>query len=306
MGILANIAEWWHGIWSRFSARDRYGTGRGAVASTVRRWERRVGVLDPGLQQGPMVMGVCRRVLGTFATPTMLSRQPSSCSSAATPHCRMSIASGRGFTASPGGSGREHGRTARSAGSWRRRPRRPGRNARGRARWPTRMSSCAVLDEEISRCRTSTAGRCALLSGRAHSGCRRPRLAGRPACCAAGSIGARPIARPAGSTGLRPAATFAATELLTPSPQAAVPASLFTATFDAAVRDLTVGKVAGAVAASSAPAGRRLRAQTTPAAWTAFASVLVVTSTLALAALARLGNPGETACRRPLSSCPGQ
>src|SRR5436305_548906 len=54
--------------------------------------------------------------------------------------------------------------------------------------------------------------------------------------------------------GVAPAATatMAVTELIVPPAHAAVPAALLTATLAAAGRDLTVGKVAGAVAVSSA------------------------------------------------------
>ncbi len=76
--------------------------------------------------------------------------------------------------------------------------------------------------------------------------------------------------------------------------QAAVPAALVTTTFDAAVRYLTVCKVAGAIATLVEPVRLAgvFRTQTSPAR-AAFASVLVVTGALALAALTQLGNQGE-------------
>ncbi len=91
--------------------------------------------------------------------------------------------------------------------------------------------------------------------------------------------------------GFAPAAALAAMELLAQPTQAALPATLLTATCEAAIRDLTVGKVAGAVAVSSATrlAGVVLRRQALR--WAGVAAVLVVTGTLALAALTRLGQP---------------
>ena len=91
--------------------------------------------------------------------------------------------------------------------------------------------------------------------------------------------------------GYAPAAALAAMELLAQPTQAALPATLLNLTCEAAIRDLTVGKVAGAVAGSAAAtlAGVVIRRQALR--WAAVASVLVVTGTLALAALTRLGHP---------------
>ena len=86
--------------------------------------------------------------------------------------------------------------------------------------------------------------------------------------------------------GVAPAATatVAVAELIGPPAHAAVPSALLTATLAAAGRDLTVGKVAGAVAVSSAVklAGEFLRRQLL--ARCAVAAVLLATGTLGLAA----------------------
>ena len=97
--------------------------------------------------------------------------------------------------------------------------------------------------------------------------------------------------------GVAPAATatMAVAELIGPPAHAAVPTALLTATLAAAGRDLTVGKVAGAVAGSSAVklAGEFLRRQLL--ARCAVAAVLLATGTLGLAALSRLGDQPSAA-----------
>ncbi len=104
--------------------------------------------------------------------------------------------------------------------------------------------------------------------------------------------------------GLAPAASLAFAELLGPSAQAAVPPALLTATLAAAGRDLTVGTVARAVAASSAAklAGDFLRRQFLVRG--AVVAVLLASSTLALAALARLGVPRRIEDPTPLAQAP--
>jgi RNA polymerase sigma factor (sigma-70 family) len=97
--------------------------------------------------------------------------------------------------------------------------------------------------------------------------------------------------------GVAPAAigSMAVVELLGQPAQAAVPPALLVATLAAAGRDVTVGKVAGAIAVSSAVklAGAFLRRQLL--ARCAAAVVLLAAGTLAVAALSRLGDEPSTA-----------
>ena len=93
--------------------------------------------------------------------------------------------------------------------------------------------------------------------------------------------------------GIAPAVTLAVCESPGSNAPAAVSRALLNATLEAAIRDIAVGKVAGAVVASSAAnlAGAVLRRQFLR--WTAIVALLLATSTLGVAALSRLGLPGK-------------
>ena len=107
--------------------------------------------------------------------------------------------------------------------------------------------------------------------------------------------------------GLAPAAGLVIADLVGPSAQAAVPAALLTATLAAAGRDLTVGLVARALVVSSAAklAADVLRRQFVGRA--ALVAVLLASGTVAVAALSRLGvaaRNGDNASVAQLSDAP--
>jgi RNA polymerase sigma factor (sigma-70 family) len=104
--------------------------------------------------------------------------------------------------------------------------------------------------------------------------------------------------------GLAPAASLALAELLGPSAKAAVPAALLTATLAVAGRDLTVGEVFGTVVVSSAVklAGDVLRRQFLGRG--VIVAFLLATSTLALAAVSRFGVHGRIGNQTSVAKAP--
>ena len=250
-------------------------------------------------RHGPMVLGVCRRVLGTLpdaddafqATFLVLLRRATALQDADSLGPWLYGVAWRVAS-------RARSATRRRQIEEGRRPPPPGRKK------PSPMGSAeqrelrAVLDEEINRLPEKYRRPLVLCYRRgAHPGGRRPaaavecRRSPRPArpgatspCAAGWPVADSPPPRP-----------WPSPNLLGPAAQAAVPRALLDATLEAAIRDLTVGKVAGAVVAprprnwpASSCAGNSCAA-------TAIAAVLLATSTLALAALSRLGHPGTTA-----------
>ena len=257
-------------------------------------------------RHGAMVLGVCRRVLGTLpdaddafqATFLVLLRRAGALQDAESLGPWLYGVAWRVASRARSGNARRRVEDAKAAGV---------RDERTEPDWPVEQRELrAVIDEEINRLpekyrrplvlcylegltQEAAARRlrwkAGVLRGRLERA--RVRLRGR-------------LAR----RGLTPAAILAVAEVLHPSSQAALPSPLVSTTLTAACGALAAGKVSGTVVASSAVAlaGEVLRRQFIGR--IALVAALLVTSSLALAGLYRLAASARDGDRRSVETGP--
>ncbi len=241
-------------------------------------------------RHGAMVLGVCRRVLGTLpdaddafqATFLVLLRRASALQDAESIGPWLYGVAWRVASRARSGSARRRVEERKAAVA---------RREEAEAEWPAEQRELrAVLDEEINRLpekyrrpvvlcyvegltQEAAARRLRWKAGVLRGRLDRARL----------RLRGRLVRR-----GLAPAAILAANDVLQPSAQAAVPSALLSATQKAACSALVAGKGSGTVAAAKATelAGEVLRRQVFGR--TAVVSTLLLTSALALAGMYRL------------------